>query len=92
MQHNADQTDPSDQAHLSPADDLRLRVEQMFQRYYFDTQGIPGASNLASLIDEAAFAKIFTKLAVGSATVWWSILELKDLISLYRSRKNKSSS
>jgi hypothetical protein len=76
---------PSLEEILSALDNLRAE-------YYLDTQGIPQFSRLSSVIDEAALARILTKLAVGTATVWWSLLEIKEVLSLYqKSRKNKVS-
>lgn len=68
---------------------VREHIEDILSQYYFDTQGLP-LSKASSIIDEAALARILTKLAVGSATVWWSLLEIKELVTLYRkSRKNR---
>jgi len=38
-------------------------------------------------LDEAYLARVLTKLAVGSATVWWSLLEVKEFITLHRKNK-----
>lgn len=58
---------------------LSQKINSFFQESYFDVQGInPGFPNL----DEAYLARVLTKLAVGSATVWWSLLEVKDFIKL----------
>lgn len=57
---------------------LRAKIENKLSKYYFDVQGLsPGAT-----LDEAYMARIFTKIAVGTATVWWSLLELKDFLEL----------
>lgn len=61
---------------------LKLRLNNFFQDTYLDVQAM--SPNLKSL-DEAYLARILTKLAVGSATVWWSLLEMKDFVS---NRKN----
>lgn len=67
------------------------RIKEFLSEYYFDTQGLPPLNRVSSVIDEAALARILTKLAVGSATVWWSLVEIREVVSLYRrSRKNKS--
>lgn len=58
---------------------LKEDIELFFEQYYFDVQGIN--PTFASL-DEAYIARVLTKLAVGSATVWWSLLEIKDFIQL----------
>lgn len=69
---------------------LRSRIDKLLQEYCFDIQGVP-VTKFSAMIDEATLARLLTKLAVGSATVWWSLLEIKDMVSLYRrSRKNTS--
>lgn len=60
------------------------QVNQFLEESYFDVQGMTG--NFATL-DEAYLARVLTKLAIGSATVWWSILEVKDFFSLRRKSK-----
>jgi hypothetical protein len=69
-------------------DRLSAKLEDTLSKYYFDVQGInPGVS-----LDEAYLARVFTKIAVGSATVWWSLLELKDFLELRRNLKRRKSS
>lgn len=66
-------------------------VKELLSEYHFDMQGLPPLSRFSSVIDEATLAKVLTKLAVGSATVWWSLLEIREMVSLYkRSRKKRS--
>jgi hypothetical protein len=66
-------------------DRLSAKLEDTLSNYYFDVQGInPGVS-----LDEAYLARVFTKIAVGSATVWWSLLELKDFLELRRNLKRR---
>jgi len=58
---------------------LESKLVNFFENNYLDVQGInPGIPNL----DEAYLARMLTKLAIGSATVWWSLLEIKDFISI----------
>lgn len=57
---------------------LKSRLNNFFEDTYLDIQAM--SPNLKSL-DEAYLARVLTKLAVGSATVWWSLLEMKDFIS-----------
>jgi len=38
-------------------------------------------------LDEAYLARVLTKLAIGSATVWWSLLEIKEFLTLHRKAK-----
>lgn len=61
---------------------LQSKINSFMEQTYFDVQGISSSS-----IDEAHLAKVLTKLAVGSATVWWSILEVKDFLVLRRKSK-----
>lgn len=53
---------------------------------YLDVQGL-SASSFSASIDEQYLARVLTKLAVGSATVWWSILEIKDFLVLRKKAK-----
>lgn len=58
---------------------LQNKIETFFSNSYLDIQGVnPGIPN----IDEAYLARILTKIAVGSATVWWSVLEFKDFLNM----------
>lgn len=58
---------------------LSRKIELFFEDSYFDVQGMnPGLPNL----DEAYLARLLTKLAVGSATVWWSLIEIKDFMKM----------
>lgn len=66
---------------------LTAKLEDKLSKYYFDVQGLnPGVS-----LDEAYLARVFTKIAVGSATVWWSLLELKDFLELRNDIKRRKS-
>jgi len=66
---------------------LSDKIENKLSEYYLDVQGItPGIS-----LDEAYLARVFTKIAVGSATVWWSLLELKDFLELRNDLKRRKS-
>jgi hypothetical protein len=38
-------------------------------------------------MDEQYLARVLTKMAIGSATVWWSILEVKDFLVLRKKSK-----
>lgn len=60
---------------------LQNKLDNFFEENYLDIQGLtPGMS----VLDESYLAKILTKLAIGSATVWWSLIEMKDFVSQYR--------
>jgi hypothetical protein len=64
---------------------IRTKISDLLEDSYFDVQGLtPGT---ASSIDEQYLARVLTKLAIGSATVWWSILEVKDFIVLRKLTK-----
>lgn len=63
---------------------LNSKLELFFQDTYFDIQGF--GTNFGTL-DEAYLARVLTKLAVSSATIWWSVLEIKDFINLHRKSK-----
>lgn len=63
---------------------LEESINKIFEEYYFDVQGI---NTGFGTLDEAYLARILTRIAVGSATVWWSILEVKEFIILRRKSK-----
>jgi len=64
---------------------LKVKLSNFFDNSYFDVQGLSPGS--ISSLDEQYLARILTKLAIGSATVWWSILEVKDFIVLRKLSK-----
>ena len=63
---------------------LKLRLDNYFQDTYLDVQAL---SPNIKIFDEAHLAKLLTKLAVSSATVWWSLLEIKEFINIRRKSK-----
>jgi hypothetical protein len=64
---------------------IESSINNFFENNYFDIQGLtPGIKNF----DEQYLAKVLTKLAIGSATVWWSLLEVKDFLSLRRKKNH----
>lgn len=63
---------------------LQQKIDSALEDVYFDVQGI--SSSYTSL-DEAYLARVLTKLAIGSATVWWSVLEVKDFFVLRKKSK-----
>lgn len=66
---------------------LNIKLEKFFEENYFDVQGVnPAFSN----IDEAYLGRVLTKLAVGSATVWWSLIEIKDFINMRNRVRTKA--
>lgn len=50
-----------------------------------DVQSL-SSSSLSSAA-ETQLARILTKIAIGSATVWWSLLELKEFVNIRKSLK-----
>jgi hypothetical protein len=65
---------------------LRLKINSFLEDSYFDIQGLSPGS-LGSTMDEQYLARVLTKMAIGSATVWWSILEVKDFLVLRKKSK-----
>lgn len=68
---------------------LKSDISEYLDNSFFDISA--AAPNRCSNITEAYLAKLLTRIAVGSATVWWSILELKDLIDARKRYKRKFS-
>jgi hypothetical protein len=66
--------------------ELQLRINSFLEDSYFDIQGLSPGS-LGSTMDEQYLARVLTKMAIGSATVWWSILEVKDFLVLRKKSK-----
>ena len=60
---------------------LKQNLDNFLDKNFLDIQGISTSSTL----DEAYLARVLTKLAVSSATVFWSLLEVKQFLTL---RKN----
>lgn len=65
---------------------FQLKVNSFLEDSYFDVQGLSPGS-LGSNLDEQYLARVLTKLAIGSATVWWSLLEVKDFLILRKKSK-----
>jgi|688.fasta_scaffold06631_4 hypothetical protein len=65
---------------------LQLKINSFLEDSYFDIQGLSPGS-LGSTMDEQYLARVLTKMAIGSATVWWSILEVKDFLVLRKKSK-----
>jgi hypothetical protein len=66
--------------------ELQLKINSFLEDSYFDVQGLSPGS-LGSTMDEQYLARVLTKMAIGSATVWWSILEVKDFLVLRKKSK-----
>ena len=65
---------------------LHDKIESSLEEYYFDVQGVSASFGT---LDEAYLARVLTKLAIGSATVWWSMLEIKDFFALYKRNRSR---
>jgi hypothetical protein len=66
---------------------IENKIESYLEDLYFDVSSIPFSPYTP--LTEAHLSKILTKIAVGSATVLWSFVELKDYFynrKLYRER------
>jgi len=63
-------------------DNFKKSLENYFENNFLDIQGLSSTT-----IDEAYLARILTKLAVSSATVWWSLMEVKQFIDLRKTAK-----
>lgn len=63
---------------------LENKINNFLDETYLDVQSL--SPNIASL-NEAYLARILTRLAVGTATVWWSVIEIKDFIVLHKKSK-----
>ena len=66
--------------------ELHNKISEYLDDCCFDIQGISSSSSLSSAA-EVQLARILTKIAIGSATVWWSVLELKDFVSIRKTLK-----
>ena len=65
--------------------ELSEKLTEFFDNNYFDIHSM--SSNLSPSLDEAYVARVLTKLAIGTATVWWSVLEMKEFFQLRRKSK-----
>jgi hypothetical protein len=80
---------PQGKTHMHNNQHRKQELSQQLNNYLddccFDVQGI-STSSLSS-IAETQLARILTKIAIGSATVWWSLIELKDFVNIRKSLK-----
>ena len=65
--------------------ELSEKLTEFFDENYFDIHAM--SSNMSPSLDEAYIARVLTKLAIGTATVWWSVLEMKEFFQLRRKSK-----
>ncbi len=61
---------------------LNDKINNFLENSYFDVQGLDPTS-----ITENQIARLLTKITVGSVTVLWSIVELKNLIKFRKDLK-----
>lgn len=61
---------------------LEQKISSYLEDVHFDVQGFDPAN-----ITESQVARLLTKVAVGSVTVLWSILELKNLVKFRKTVK-----
>ena len=66
--------------------ELKSKIDKFLDEHYLDIQGMSPGLNV---FDEATLARLLTKLAVGSATVWWSLLEMKDFLVHYKTNRRR---
>ena len=67
---------------LNKKKDLENKINSSLDNMYFDVQGFD-PTNIA----ESQVARLLTKVAVGSVTVLWSLMELKSLVKLRKTLK-----
>lgn len=60
--------------------ELRNKISEYLDDCCFDIQGISSSSSLSSAA-EIQLARILTKIAIGTASIWWSIIEFRNFIS-----------
>lgn len=65
---------------------LTSKINNYLEDCCFDMQAV-SSSAMASAA-ENQLARILTKIAIGSATVWWSVLELKDFVKIHKKLKD----
>ena len=56
------------------------KIQDILNNSYFDVQGLTPGN-----ITETQIARLLTKVAVGSVTVFWSIVELKNIVKFRKS-------
>ena len=67
---------------LNKKKNLEQKISSSLDDMYFDVQGFD-PTNIA----ESQIARLLTKVAVGSVTVIWSIMELKNLLKFRKTLK-----
>lgn len=61
---------------------IEEKISSSFENLYLDVQGFDPIG-----IAESQVARLLTKVAVGSVTVLWSLMELKSLIKFRKTMK-----
>jgi hypothetical protein len=69
---------------LYKKENIQNKINNFLEENFLDIQSL--SPNINSL-NEAYLARLLTRLAVGSATVWWSLIEIKDFIVLHKKVK-----
>ena len=67
---------------ISKRKNLEQKINSSLDNMYFDVQ-VFDPTNIA----ESQVARLLTKVAVGSVTVLWSLMELKNLVKFRRTLK-----
>jgi len=62
------------------------KISSYFDDCCLDIQGISTSQSIANA-SEAQLARILTKIVVGAASIWWSLLEFKDFLKNRRTEK-----
>jgi hypothetical protein len=65
---------------MNKEQELRNTISEYLDDCCLDIQGISSSSSLSSAA-EVQLARILTKIAIGAASIWWSVMEFKDFIS-----------
>lgn len=60
--------------------DIHNKILDYLNDCCFDIQGISSSSSLSSAA-EVQLAKILTKVVIATASIWWSIIELREFIA-----------
>lgn len=60
--------------------DIANKLQDVLNNSYLDVQGLTPGN-----ITETQIARLLTKVAVGSVTVFWSIIELKNIVKFRKS-------
>jgi len=62
------------------------KIQQYLNDCCFDIQGISSSQSLMNTA-EAQLARILTKIVVGGASIWWSVMELRQFLKIRKTQK-----